>query len=189
MSQHKKKTGSVSENNPMVASTRRRKNRFESWEKTLEYFSSKSVFQRFDPHVLNCYLSNGLELIDSAYTLRCDPAFEAQIYSASPPSIDEWLTLTCPVHVFVGEESRNLDSFGESTAKYYEEFVPRLPTGRSPMSTLEALLMYTTLCCLGTLHLLSGQNHFAPLEQPATLATLFAPIITDTRDGTTLAKL
>lgn len=131
----------------LAVGARQRREIFASREEAHANYASKAPMNTFDPEVLEAYVRFGFEdLPDGTVRLRCRGEYEALIYENAPRH-DAYAHLgeiTCPVLVAWGSEGY---SFRPEIMKLVSE---RLENGRSEE--------------------LSGLGHFAPLEQPGSVA-------------------
>ena len=168
--------GADGSENPMVASTARRRPRWESRAAAQRYFRERSVWQDWDDRAMAEYVEHGLtsaaaegeggeeetaEGGSAAVALRCDPAFEASIYGLGYSAWERLSEITCPVRLVVGAESHHLDGVGAllssdgggNTASYYRDVVaPLFGTPSPPVLVVP------------------GGSHFVTMEQPAVIA-------------------
>jgi len=76
-------------------------------ETARRYFSSKALFQGFDPECLDAYLEHGLAQAAQGWQLRFDPATEIGIYRSVPHELPmPGRPLDVPVAMISGRQSR-----------------------------------------------------------------------------------
>ena len=109
------------------------------------YFSSKTLFRRFDPDCLEAYLLHGLQSDGEQLRLRFDPATEISIYRSVPHTRPgQSARLNVPLAMVRGEHSRVV-------MRHHARSVRRLPFGE---------------------YLSTPGGHMFPLEQPEATAQL-----------------
>lgn len=133
--------------------SRQRRFSWASNDEALEHFRRKKAFARWDPEVLNDYITHGLEDQDGKRVLSFDRAVETAIYNTLPHNVDHLLRrhpLQCPVTFIGGRDSDELKQVGMSMTL-------RVTQGRTMM--------------------LDG-SHLFPMEQPkATAAAIEAALL------------
>ena len=133
--------------NPLAEGARRRRSRFDSLDAAYANFAAKPPFGGFDPAALHAYVDHGfVPDDDGGVTLACAPEDEAATYENALTS-RAWERLNevqIPVQVVCGEDSSHFPF------EVMEAIAERLPHG--------------------SLEVLHGVGHFAPLENPALVA-------------------
>jgi len=145
--------------NPMAASARRRRPRFDSYEAAIANYASKPPLDTLHPDALRAYVEGGFETQpDGSVALHCRPEWEAATFEGARHG-NAWDLLTgveLPVTVVVGAE------------------VPLGPAAFAP--AVAAALPH------GYLSEHRELGHFGPLEEPGKLATELAGWIDDNSD-------
>lgn len=128
-----------------AARTLGRRDAFTDLEAARRYFSSKTLFRRFDPECLEAYLLHGLQSDGEHLRLRFDPATEISIYRSVPHTRPgQSAQLKVPLAMVRGEQSRVV-------MRHHARSVRRLPLGE---------------------YLSMPGGHMFPLEQPDATAQL-----------------
>lgn len=135
------------------AGSRHRREHWPSLQAALEHFRHKKVFARWDPQVLQDYVTHGTHDADGQRVLSFDRAVETAIYNTLPHNIDRLLQrhpLKCPAAFIGGTQSQELKKVG---------------------------LALTQKVTHGRVSLLEG-SHLFPMEKPvATAAAIEAAIL------------
>lgn len=147
---------SLTVENPLVASARRRRLSFDSYQAAFDNYQSKPPMSSFTVDALHGYLRHGLvELADGSVELSCKPENEAEFY-------------------LMGSEHRTFDRLGEITSKVVVARGEN--TSFSPAafaSDVVAGLQNGSLAEYGSL------SHFGPMEDPITLANDIVVALTE----------
>jgi pimeloyl-ACP methyl ester carboxylesterase len=125
--------------------SRQRKNRWPSVEAALEHFRHKKAFARWDPQVLNDYVTLGTHDEDGERVLSFDRDIETSIYNTLPDNLDKVLRrhpLKCAVGFIGARGSEEMKQVG--------------------MAMTEAVTK-------GRMIMLDG-SHLFPMEKPAATA-------------------
>jgi pimeloyl-ACP methyl ester carboxylesterase len=97
------------------AVSRKRKNRWPSAEAALEHFRHKKAFARWDPQVLQDYITHGTRDEGGERILSFDREIETAIYNTLPDNLDRLLQrhpLRCPVAFIGGLQSEEMRQVG-----------------------------------------------------------------------------
>lgn len=97
------------------AVSRKRKNRWPSREAAIENFRHKKAFARWDPQVLEDYITHGTHDEDGERVLSFDRDIETAIYNTLPDNLDRLLQrhpLRCPVAFVGGLQSEEMKQVG-----------------------------------------------------------------------------
>ena len=125
--------------------SRARRNSWASTEEALEHFRRKKAFARWDPRVLQDYVTHGLQDQDGRRVLVFDRDVETQIYNTLPHNLGRLLhahPLQCPAAFIGGRDSAEMRQVGMAMTQ-------RITQGRVMM--------------------LDG-SHLFPMEQPLVTA-------------------
>jgi pimeloyl-ACP methyl ester carboxylesterase len=133
--------------------SRQRRFSWASNEEALEHFRKKKAFARWDPEVLNDYITHGLQDHEGKRVLGFDRAVETAIYNTLPHNLGRLLSthpLQCPAAFIGGRDSEEMKQVGMAMTL-------RVTQGRTMM--------------------LDG-SHLFPMEQPlATAAAIEAALL------------
>jgi pimeloyl-ACP methyl ester carboxylesterase len=135
------------ENNPLSAGALRRRRQFASRDEARQNYRAKPPFSSFAPEALEAFVREGLrERPDGTVELKCDPEHEAQVYAhgLAHRAFGMLDRVRCPVVLACGA---NTDAFGPPLL---EALAARLHDASTVV--------------------LSGLDHFGPLEDPASVA-------------------
>jgi pimeloyl-ACP methyl ester carboxylesterase len=98
------------EQHPLASKSIRRKDRWNDTDDAYAYLSSRPLFNKWDPEVLELYVSYGMRDSDGGgLQLACSPKREASLFMGGM-LYDPWPLLpkvSCPVLIVEGEESEN----------------------------------------------------------------------------------
>ena len=137
----------ATDDNPLAAGARTRRDRFGSREEAEARYGSKPPMDVFDPEALHCYVDHGFaDEPDGSVSLKCRPADEAEVYvmGGRHRAFEVLPEVSCPTIVARG-------ALGQpGPAAMAEPVAERLPAGR--------LAVYDDL------------GHFGPMQAPARLA-------------------
>lgn len=125
--------------------SRQRRFSWASNQEALEHFRKKKAFAKWDPEVLQDYITHGLQDQDGKRVLGFDRAVETAIYNTLPHNLAQLLAahpLQCPVAFIGGRDSDEMKQVGMAMTL-------RVTQGRTMM--------------------LDG-SHLFPMEQPQTTA-------------------
>lgn len=125
--------------------SRQRRMSWASTQEALEHFAKKKVFARWDPQVLQDYVTHGLRDEDGRCVLAFDRAVETAIYNTLPHNLGSLLRkhpLRCPA-MFIG--------------------------GRASVEMRHVGMALTQQVTGGRILMLDG-SHLFPMEQPHTTA-------------------
>lgn len=131
----------------------RRRECFESAEDAYRNFAGKEAFSGWDDRALRAYVEGGFTRRPEGWCLKCDPAFEAEVYRTATAH-GAWERLPeigCPVLVVAGERS---DSH---RPPFLDELANRFTHG--------------------LVSVVSESSHFLPMERPDRLAALVAGFV------------
>jgi pimeloyl-ACP methyl ester carboxylesterase len=134
--------------NPLAAGARRRREVFPSRQAAYDNYASKPPLQRAAAAALHAYVDFGFDdLPDGTVRLKCRGEDEAAVYDNGMrhDAFANLPSVACPVTVSCGSDT---DAFGPDAIA---AVVERLPHGRAEV--------------------LPGLTHFAPVEDPAALAS------------------
>lgn len=95
--------------------SQRRRHRWASKEEALAHFQHKRAFARWEPAVLQDYITHGLAEQDGQQVLAFDRAVETAIYNTLPHHLDRLLgrhPLRCPAAFIGGRHSAELKQVG-----------------------------------------------------------------------------
>jgi pimeloyl-ACP methyl ester carboxylesterase len=135
-----------SDGHPLVTGALRRRAIFESRDAAAESYRGRGPFAGWDERALDAYLTHGFHQTDAGWTLRCDPAVEAEVYRTSTVH-GAWDRL--------GEVGCRVDLVaGESSDTHFEEFA-RTQAARFPDAVL---------------HMVPEAGHFVPMTHPDVVA-------------------
>ncbi|EER58972.1 alpha/beta hydrolase fold protein [Acidovorax delafieldii 2AN] len=133
--------------------SRQRRMSWSSTDEARQHFMGKKVFARWDPRVLDDYVTHGLRDEDGRRVLGFDRAVETAIYNTLPHNLDSLLRrhpLRCPA-AFIG--------------------------GRASVEMRQVGMALTQRVTVGRIMMLDG-SHLFPMEQPlATAAAIEAALL------------
>ena len=95
--------------------SRTRRTHWPSPEAALAFFQGKKAFARWEPGVLQDFITHGLQEVDGQYTLAFNREIETAIYNTVPDNLERLLgrhPLQCPVAFIGGKESKELKQVG-----------------------------------------------------------------------------
>lgn len=130
---------------PLSVGAQRRRRFFDSREAAWNRFHD-GPFSGWDPDALDMYVDNGFHETSDGWTLRCEPATEAEFYRQAS-NVDTWDRLDeiqCPVTVVSGERSTT-------------HVDPYLGLLVNQFANADQVV-------------LTGLGHLAPMESPAAVA-------------------
>jgi len=134
------------------AISRKRKNRWPSREAALENFRNKKAFARWDPQVLNDYITHATHDENGERVLSFDREIETSIYNTLPDNLDRLLRrhpLRCPVAFIGGLHSAEMKQVGTAMTE-------KITQGR--MSMLDG-------------------SHLFPMEKPVATAAAIEAVL------------
>ena len=140
---HLEQDGGV--DNPWAQSARRRRARFTSRAEALSNFGSKAVFATWPHEVLELYVAHGMRDDGDGVTLRCRPAFEADVFSR-PEMVEVW---------------DHLPSIGVDVTVVTSEHSVTHPIEHATATATHAHADHVRV---------AGVSHFIPMEAPAAVA-------------------
>jgi lipase len=98
------------EQHPLASKSIRRKDQWNDKDDAYSYLSSRPLFHKWDPEILELYVNHGMRDSDTGgLQLACSPKKEASLFMGGI-IYDPWPLLpkvTCPTLVIEGEESEN----------------------------------------------------------------------------------
>jgi pimeloyl-ACP methyl ester carboxylesterase len=95
--------------------SRNRRNSWPSKEAALEHFKSKKAFARWEPQVLQDYITFGTRMVDGKCVLGFDREVETAIYNTLPDNLDRLIKrhpLKCQVSFIGGRQSAEMKQVG-----------------------------------------------------------------------------
>ena len=132
----------------------RRRAFWNSPEEMIARFGSRSPFAAWHPDVLRDYCRFGLLPEGAGYTLACPPHAKASIYAGSnAPEANLYAAIPgirCPVRVLRADAQGAPGVFDLSASPAWPELASRFSSGRD--------------------RLLTGRNHYIPMESPELVA-------------------
>jgi len=135
------------------AVSRKRRDRWPGVAEALEHFRHKRAFARWDPQVLQDYVTHGTREVDGERVLVFDRDVETHIYNTLPDHLDRLLRrhpLQCPAAFIGGLQSQEIGQVGLALTRRVTE---------------------------GRITLLAG-SHLFPMEKPlATAAAIEAALL------------
>ena len=139
----------------IVSSTLKRRIKFDSKNSAFAQWSSKKAFQRWQPEALRAYVDGGLVRTRDGFTLRCDPRFEAEIFTGTTDTYEYLPSMTCPTLLVGGAESFHLRAFEAAVgAECYMQHLSERLGNAYPCQILPAC------------------THFVPMEVPDKIASM-----------------
>ena len=137
---------------PLAVGAARRRRSFPSRDAAYQRFAS-GPFHAWDREVLRLYIDHGFTATEEGWTLRCEPAVEAEAYRQGS-NVDTWDRLSeiaCRVSIVVGSKSDSV------LHEHLSDLQDRFPdAGRV---------------------VLEGFGHLAPMEAPAAVAATIGPVV------------
>lgn len=100
--------------------TRNRRQRWDKREDVRAHFARRASFARWDPVVLDDYLTHGFVERDGGVELAFDRGIETRIYNTLPHNLDRLLRkhpLSCPMGFIAGTRSEEMRQGGVGTSK------------------------------------------------------------------------
>jgi pimeloyl-ACP methyl ester carboxylesterase len=120
---------------------------------------SRGMFKAFNDRTFDAYIDHGLYEEGGAWTLKCKPEIEAEIYRGVGDSVWHRLgEVKCPVRLVVGGTSKHLDGWGfDGTVHLFQAMASQFAHA--------------------DLTVLAGLGHFASFESPAHFAAVIASFL------------
>lgn len=143
---------------PLSIGAERRRRSFESRQAAFERFHG-GPFGSWDTRALDLYLDHGFHETPEGWTLRCEPATEAEFYRQAS-NVDTWdriPEITCPVTVLSGEHSTShvdpylsmlVDQFNDAHATVLDGVGHLAPMENPPLvaeAIEQAMTRYATI--------------------------------------------
>ena len=95
--------------------SRNRRNSWPSKDAALEHFKNKKAFARWEPQVLQDYITHGTRMADGKCVLGFEREIETAIYNTLPDNLDRLIKrhpLKCPVAFIGGRQSAEMKQVG-----------------------------------------------------------------------------
>lgn len=148
------------EEHPLASKSIKRLNYWEDRRTARQYLTEKSLFQSWDPEVLDLYLDYGMTPGQSGgLELTCHPRREAALFMGSM-AFNPWPVIgriDCPVLVLEGEQTEN---------KGLIDFKKISETFQN-----------------GRYHVVSGAGHLIPMEKPSEVTDIVASFLGEQPEG------